>query len=421
MNDTVESEAADKVAKRPRPQQHNPVTSSTIPQDHPVVDRRTQKQQRWEAKQQKQRQLQNKEEHRREWIANNHTFACGVTAEDVPKVKQAIGTYRRGVSSGTIDFELERLCRILEPYVDLQERPGAQKFGADPTAPDEDEEVLFVAEGTETVRLLLQQELSVARFMVPSVSVKSIFVKPSVLLDPPVSLVNEVEQLVPKRVGSFHVVVGTEDVQSLVVGFPISRGALCCGIVPKFYWDEDWLYSYLSKLHSELSKDKGRTPILRVLALDGITDTANLGSMIRSASAFGVHVIVLSPDCCDAWYRRSVRVSMGHIFRVPCVRVRSLAETLTKLRQEPYSIRSYAAVIDLKANLILERMPRGSMDTSWCCIMGNEANGISKEVVSKSDFTLRIDMDEGVDSLSVPVATGILLHGLKEREARENS
>lgn len=55
----------------------------------------------------------------------------------------------------------------------------------------------------------------------------------------------------------------------------------------------------------------------RVLAIDTTYDTANLGGMIRSASAFGVDALLLSDDSCDAWYRRSVRVSMGHIFRVP--------------------------------------------------------------------------------------------------------
>ena len=59
----------------------------------------------------------------------------------------------------------------------------------------------------------------------------------------------------------------------------------------------------------------------------------------------------------------------------------------------------------------------GDIPSSWCCIMGNEAVGISKEVVAASTKSIRIDMVEGVDSLSVPIATGILLHGLKERES----
>lgn len=71
----------------------------------------------------------------------------------------------------------------------------------------------------------------------------------------------------------------------------------------------------------------------RVLAIDTTYDAANLGGMIRSASAFGVDALLLSDDSCDAWYRRSVRVSMGHIFRVPVVRCTDLAATLRELQE----------------------------------------------------------------------------------------
>ena len=71
----------------------------------------------------------------------------------------------------------------------------------------------------------------------------------------------------------------------------------------------------------------------RVLAIDTTYDAANLGGMIRSASAFGVDALLLSDDSCDAWYRRSVRVSMGHIFRVPVVRCVDLAATLRELQE----------------------------------------------------------------------------------------
>ena len=154
---------------------------------------------------------------------------------------------------------------------------------------------------------------------------------------------------------------------------------------------------------------------LRLLALDGISDAANMGSMIRCAAAFGIDALVLSRDCCDPWYRRSVRVSMGHIFHVPVVRVDDLSCTLCRLSSSN-NITSYAAVIDQDADCILERMERGQVPRSWCCVMGNEANGISKAVVQACNHRLRIEMVDGVDSLSVPIATGILLHGLKERE-----
>jgi tRNA G18 (ribose-2'-O)-methylase SpoU len=193
---------------------------------------------------------------------------------------------------------------------------------------------------------------------------------------------------------------------SALAGFQISRGALACGVVPKR--DEAWL---MERFLSQQS--------LRLLALDGISDTANMGSMIRCAAAFGIHAIILSRDCCDAWYRRSVRVSMGYIFQVPVVRVENLAGTLHSLAAKMSCV-SFAAVIDQGADvLVLEDMDGGAVPSSWCCVMGNEGNGISKPVVEACSHKLRIKMYEAVDSLSVPIATGILLHGLREREARD--
>ena len=114
---------------------------------------------------------------------------------------------------------------------------------------------------------------------------------------------------------------------------------------------------------------------LRLLALDGISDTANLGTMIRCASAFGVDAVLLSPDCCDAWYRRAVRCSMGHIFCIPCIRVANLATLLKQLANGSagssgngsnasvppvsFKVTSYAAVIDRAADLVLEEVERG--------------------------------------------------------------
>lgn len=58
----------------------------------------------------------------------------------------------------------------------------------------------------------------------------------------------------------------------------------------------------------------------------------------------------------------------------------------------------------------------GTVPNRWCCVMGNESSGISSDVVGECRYSVRIDMELGVDSLSVPVATGILLHGIRERE-----
>ena len=287
---------------------------------------REEKRKKWEAKQERARKRQFQGQVRMDWFERNSDYATLVKADDVNKVKTK-------AEDGAV---LSKLHALLRPYFDLQEGPSKT---------NDSKERLFIAEGTENVRLFIHSGLEI----------KSIFVKPNLLFEPPVNLLKDVKDAAETQGHStppFHVLVGEEDALSQAAGFQISRGALACGVVPQR--DEPWLLEYLLRLRRVETETS-----LRILALDGISDTANLGSIIRCASAFGIQAVILSRDCCDAWYRRAVRVSMGHIARVPCVRVDNLALTLQKLSKVPYSVTSYAAIVNLQADLILENIERG--------------------------------------------------------------
>jgi SpoU rRNA Methylase family len=170
----------------------------------------------------------------------------------------------------------------------------------------------------------------------------------------------------------FRVILGSEETLSAVAGFTVSRGCLACGYVPMDI-NEDWFFRYVSARllvgDDDDASGKDNNTNIRLLALDGISDTANLGSMIRTASALGIHVIVLSDDSCDAWYRRSIRVSMGHIFRIPIVRVRNLERTLLQLVHEPYNVTTYAAVVDPKADILLNELKTGICAAVCVCVL----------------------------------------------------
>jgi len=187
------------------------------------------------------------------------------------------------------------------------------------------------------------------------------------------------------------------------------RGSLGCGQVPVGR-DIPWLHQNV------LTPARKRW---RILAIDTSYSTSNVGSMIRCSSAFGVHAILISSNCADAWYRQSVRVSMGHIFRVPVIRCQDLAQTLQQL-QEVHSVQSFGAVIDEDATSLrsLNSTPESVFVASrWCCVLGNEDAGISDAVRNVPDLVrLRVDMLPGVDSLSINNATAVLLNGLRERE-----
>lgn len=85
-------------------------------------------------------------------------------------------------------------------------------------------------------------------------------------------------------------------------------------------------------------------------------------AMVRSAAAFGVDLVLLGPACCDAWYRRAVRCSMGHVFRVPVHRCAALPEALRRL-EEGFGVAAFAAVIDAEAPALggLRSVP-----ARWC-------------------------------------------------------
>ncbi len=361
---------------------------------------REEKRRKWELKQARKQEIQQKETSRISWVKQNEQFASWVTEVEAETI------HHRGTLPPRIEI-------LLAPYVDIQDSSKATKSVV---GKQDCDERLFVAEGTETIRLLIQQTSEERGNGLRPIMLKSIFVKQSILFEDPVNLLLDVMNVKNTRMvngedGShpgFHVLVGSEAALSKVAGFQISRGALACGVIPNDC-DQTWLEGLIGSRMCEQGSKK-----LRLLALDGICDTANLGSMIRCASAFGIDAIVLSKDTCEAWYRKSIRTSMGHIFRVPVVRVDNLSHTIQTWQFSYTGLHSFAAVID--TDCLLHSRQRGEVPSSWCCVMGNEGNGISKAVADVCTQRIRIDMERHVDSLSVPIACGILLHGLRERE-----
>eukprot|EP00980_Cylindrotheca_fusiformis_P007054 scaffold1481_cov137-Cylindrotheca_fusiformis.AAC.8 len=357
---------------------------------------RERKRQKWEAKQSRKIEEAEQESSRLKWIQDHKNCAFLVSEDDVANAAQ----------SSTTNGDISSLNHALAPYFDIQNKTGK----SDLLKPRN--ERLFIAEGTETLRILIQQ----STHHTSPVDLRSIFLKPCLFFDEPVHLLADVQDAMQKRKEQgkddinhpgFRVLLGSESVLSRVAGFHIARGALACGVVPPDR-DEEWLLAFMRERKSQNDQK------IRILALDGICDNSNLGSMIRCASAFGVDVVVLSHDTCDCWYRRTIRVSMGHIFKVPIVRVRNLAAELTKWSNNEFKVFSYAAV--LETDNLLTDINHGTVPASWCCIMGNEGNGVSSAVRNAATQHIRIHIEPGVDSLSVPIATGILLNGLRERE-----
>ena len=139
-----------------------------------------------------------------------------------------------------------------------------------------------------------------------------------------------------------------------------------------------------------------------VLALAGVEDAENVGSLIRLAAGFGCSGVLLGPGCHDPLYRRVIRVSMGHALTLPLYRTDDLAAALLALPGP-----SVAAVLADDA-VPLSGRPSGL----GTLVVGNEAHGVPADVAAACDVRAMIPMAGGVDSLNVAVAAGIFLHHL---------
>ncbi len=347
-------------------------------------------------------------------------------------------------SGATNDVGEERLLQIaswIEPFFDLKRKEQLLSSHCS----EEKVERLFIAEGTETVRLLVQRcsgdsssedDINAAVASPPPVRIHSILCKRNTFFEAPVRLIDDVEKRISNKQCPFKVIIGSEDAISEIIGFNIARGALACGVVPTYFQTNgcNWLTQTIQqKTH------------VRLLALDAISDTANLGSIIRTAAALSIDAIVLSGDSCEAFYRQAVRVSMGHVINVPTLRVNDwkkgidsddvsqqsesggLVEFLSWLRVQ-MKVQCLAAVVDdendsdtekggaqpplITLESLSQRRNNDPNLGSWCCVLGNEGNGIRTEVIAECDKRIKIGMAKGVDSLSLPVAAAILMHGL---------
>jgi tRNA G18 (ribose-2'-O)-methylase SpoU len=133
----------------------------------------------------------------------------------------------------------------------------------------------------------------------------------------------------------------------------------------------------------------------------------NLGSVIRTAAAFGVDALLLGERCCDPFYRMSVRVSMGTCFRLPIVRSEDLLRDLAELRQS-HGYQLLATVLDDDA----EPLPTLAVPERTAVLFGNEAVGLSPADVAACDRRVTLPMRRGTDSLNVATAAAVFLYHL---------
>jgi tRNA G18 (ribose-2'-O)-methylase SpoU len=172
---------------------------------------------------------------------------------------------------------------------------------------------------------------------------------------------------------------------SEVVGFRVTRGVLASADRPD-----------LIEAGQLLARSS------RVAVLEGLNDFENLGSLFRNAAAFGVDAVLLDPRCADPFYRRSVRVSMGHALRVPFALLgEPWPDSLSELGRHGFTV--VAMTPDASATRLRDLVP----PRRWAVLLGAEGPGLSAGALAAADVRVRIPMADGVDSLNVATAAAV--------------
>lgn len=143
----------------------------------------------------------------------------------------------------------------------------------------------------------------------------------------------------------------------------------------------------------------------KVLILDGLQDPGNVGTLIRSALAFGFDAMILSNNCVDMYNNKVVQATQGAFFRLSIVKA-ELLKQMAILKANGFTI--------FGTSLIEKAIPLESIDfTNYSkigVVLGNEGNGVSKEILEKTDYSIKIQISEQVESLNVAIAGSIIMY-----------
>jgi tRNA G18 (ribose-2'-O)-methylase SpoU len=280
----------------------------------------------------------------------------------------------------------ERLVRVQRIESLEDPRVAVYRLVRDPALRREG---LFLVEGRANVRCLIEG----ARFRP-----RSVLVTPAAL--------SGLDDVLPKLPADTPVYLAEHPVMNEIVGFHFHRGVLAAAEAR----------SPSSLLDLPVAANR---PSLLV-ALERVTNGENVGSIFRSAAAFGADGLALCPRCCDPLYRKVVRVSMGAALRLPFARCEIWPGSLEQLRSRGYRV----VALDPSPEAIelgefvesLSASPASPGESGshlrLVLLLGSEAAGLSPAALERADVRVRIGMAQGADSVNVGTAAGIALYQL---------
>ncbi len=206
-------------------------------------------------------------------------------------------------------------------------------------------------------------------------------------------------QSVISRCGDVPVFTSDPDVLTQLTGYSLARGALCAMRRKK-----------LPTVEEICSK------ACRIVVLENIMNSTNIGAIFRSAAALNMDAIILTPACSDPLYRRAVRVSMGTVFQVPWTYFEGDFNSSPQLSAEILRKMGFkTAAMALRNDTIPIDDPKLREEEKLAVFLGTEGDGLANETIANCDYTVKIPMSHGVDSLNVAAAGAVAFWELGKR------
>lgn len=193
------------------------------------------------------------------------------------------------------------------------------------------------------------------------------------------------------RCGDIPVYTGSRELLAQLTGYTLTRGVLCA----------------MRRKPQPSVEDICRNAS-RVVVIDSVVDTTNIGAIFRSAAALGIDGVLLTRSSCDPLNRRAVRVSMGSVFLVPWTWLDSPVSSLNGLGFKTVAM----ALTDKSVSL---DDPQLKQEPKLAIVMGTEGDGLAHETIESADYVVRIPMAHNVDSLNVAAASAVAFWELRNK------
>ena len=237
----------------------------------------------------------------------------------------------------------------------------------------EPEKGLFIAESPKVIRVALDAGW-----------------EPASLLCERKHIEGDAKDIIERLGEEVPVYTGSREILTQLTGYTLTRGVLCA------------MHRKMPPHLEDVLKDARR-----IVVIEAVTDTTNIGAIFRSAAALGMDAVVLTRDTCDPLNRRAVRVSMGSVFLVPWTWMDGPVSQLKALGFK-------TAAMALSNNSIALDDPQLNSEPRLAIVMGTEGDGLPDRTINEADYVVRIPMAHGVDSLNVAAAAAVAFWQLRK-------